>query len=147
MLTFLRRCPTVFLTVLTFSLAGFCYGDKASTQAGSVLAKANLTTVLKVKPNKCIVLHQGQTCYQRLRFSWVVSEGAPYCLFNKTRGEVLLCWQGSRQKYFKYQFESAKSEIFQIRRQGQNKVLAEVKIAVASVYRSKRSSASGWRLF
>lgn len=147
MIKLLPRKTILLLAMLTMGATSFSYGDNSNIPTVSKTVTAPVKTSLTVKPNKCIVLHQGQMCYQRLRFSWAVADNNAYCLFNQTRNEVITCWHDKQLRQFKYRFKSSQSEVFQIRHRDQSKALAEVKVAVASVYRSKRSSSSGWRLF
>ncbi|MGI9295451.1 MAG: DUF3019 domain-containing protein [Pseudomonadales bacterium] len=100
-----------------------------------------------VKPNRCIALHQGQTCYQKLKFHWQTPASGEYCLFQTSEAEPLVCWKGKEKASFMHEFKSDSSIIYQIRIKNQTKSLSSVKVKVAWVYRSSRKSASGWRLF
>jgi len=100
-----------------------------------------------VKPDRCIALHQGQTCYQKLKFHWRTPASREYCLFQLSEAEPLVCWVGKQQASFVQEFKSDRSIIYQIRIKNQNRSLSAVKVKVAWVYRSSRKSASGWRLF
>ncbi len=100
-----------------------------------------------VKPNRCIALHQGQTCYQKLTFHWQTPASGEYCLFQNSKAEPVTCWAGREKKSFIQAFESDSSIIYQIRIKDQTGNLSTVTVKVAWVYRSSRKSASGWRLF
>lgn len=100
-----------------------------------------------VKPSRCIALHRGQTCYQKLKFRWQTPPHGAYCLVRLPDGTPLTCWQGMSQTSFEHEFRSDSSIIYEVRVKNQSRRLAAVKITVAWVYRTSRKSASGWRLF
>jgi len=102
---------------------------------------------LDVKPNRCIALHQGQICYQTLRFQWLTPAIGEYCLYQQAVSEPLLCWSGKKITTVAYEFESDRSLAYQIRRKGEENVLAQAQVKIAWVYKKGRKSASGWRLF
>ncbi len=103
--------------------------------------------VFSVKPDRCIALHQGQVCYQKLKFHWQLPTSGEFCLFQLPQEKPLLCWKAVEQKSFVHEFKSDSSIMYQIRVKNQASSLAAVKVKVAWVYRSSRKSTSGWRLF
>lgn len=102
---------------------------------------------LHVKPNRCIALHKGQVCYQKLKFKWKLSQDDDFCLYQTSKEDPILCWSGSEKSQLEYQFESTTSESFQIRRKNTEDSVAEVKVTLSWVYRTGRKNSSGWRLF
>ncbi|NTS76076.1 DUF3019 domain-containing protein [Catenovulum sp. SM1970] len=101
-------------------------------------------SLLKIKPQKCIALHQGQTCYQTLSIEALVPSNEEYCIFQNN--QEISCWH-ARQHQFEFEFEATQSQMFELRHKVSGQTLAESKVTVAWVYKSKRKSASGWRLF
>ncbi|WP_374693669.1 DUF3019 domain-containing protein [Microbulbifer sp. TB1203] len=102
---------------------------------------------LQVKPQRCVSLHQGQTCYQTLVFYWKTPTDGEYCLYYAHSQTPLTCWQGATQTQYEYEFESSESAEYEIRRNGQVEILGSTKVQVASVYKSPKKSTSRWRLF
>ncbi len=103
--------------------------------------------LLAVKPKKCIALHKGQTCYQKLKFTWSLPKKGQFCLHQYQVNRPVICWANNDLQAYKVQFESNKSERYQIRHEGSSVVLAEVKVRLATVYKQGKKSYSGWRLF
>ena len=107
--------------------------------------KSNPT--LSVKPNKCISLHKGQLCYQKLKFSWDALPPGNYCLYQGGIQEALFCWNSADTRTYRYEFVGRESVVFQVRTEGAEYSFIEAKLSVASVYKKGKKSTSGWRLF
>lgn len=102
---------------------------------------------LQVKPQRCISLHQGQVCYQKLTFNWLTPVTGEFCLSDTETRALLTCWRGEDRTSFEYEFASRESTKFAISFKGQPEALVTVKVQVASVYKSPERSNSRWRLF
>lgn len=102
---------------------------------------------LQVKPQRCISLHEGQVCYQKLTFSWQTPGRGEFCLHDTQASVVLTCWRGDEKTQHEYEFESRESADFAISYKGREEALVKVKVQVASVYKSPERSNSRWRLF
>lgn len=100
-----------------------------------------------VKPNKCIALHKGQLCYQKVRFNWQTLTQQEFCIVRSSDEKAIVCWQGDEKQNHEFKFSAAETETFELREKGSNSSLAEVKIQVAWVYRKSKKSSTGWRLF
>jgi len=118
---------------------------------GSTAAFAQLASekplVFTAKPNKCIALHKGQTCYQKIKFSWGALGQGEYCLYQLSSKQALTCWTNNTRRQFAFEFASADSQEFEIRREDKGVNLAQVKVIIAWVYKTRRKSSSSWRLF
>lgn len=110
-------------------------------------AEVTAGMLLSVKPDKCIALHKGQTCYQKLVFSWRTPIEGEFCLYKVSNKKPLICWTSKGKNKVTVQFESDKSETYQIRMPNDETVLTEVSVRLATVYRQSKKSYSGWRLF
>ncbi len=102
---------------------------------------------LNVKPNRCITLHQGQLCYQKLNFQWQTAGTTQYCLYRADLDGPLLCWEGDDMQQFRYTFESPQGTDFYLVNEDSGEELARITIAVAWVYKSGKKVSTGWRLF
>ncbi len=103
--------------------------------------------LLSVKPDRCIALRQGQYCYQKLEFSWKIAGEKKYCLLIRGRDEPLVCWQGKKLSLFEYELKSTEDQSFILMDLNTGKVLDEVEVDVAWVYKSRKKVSTGWRLF
>lgn len=102
---------------------------------------------LQVKPQRCISLHQGQVCYQKLRFSWRTPASGEFCLHNVRKDVAIICWRGEGSTPYEYEFQADESTEFAINYKGRKEALVKVKVQVASVYKTPEKSSSRWRLF
>lgn len=102
--------------------------------------------VLELKPTRCIALHAGQTCYQTIVFSWDLPAQHNYCLVEESVEKPLHCWLGGGRGRFRHPFASDKNAVYQVLRED-GRIIAEQTMEVSWVYRNKRKSSSGWRLF
>ncbi len=102
---------------------------------------------LSVKPNRCITLNQGQSCYQKLLFTWSTPETGEYCLYQGVNANELICWQGNQIHSFALDFESEQNQYYFIQSKESPEVLAKVQVKVAWIYKSRRGKTSNWRLF
>lgn len=141
-LTTIRAWRSRLLLILLFLFLCLCTLTSRAVQAND-----QLPITLKVKPDKCIALHKGQTCYQKVWFSWRLDSDQQYCLYEVSRKVPLVCWEGSERRSFLYRFESSESRQYQIVQSEERKLIAEVEIVLSWVYRSRRNSSRGWRLF
>jgi len=112
----------------------------------SVFADSNVSS-LSVKPNRCIALHQGQTCYMSLSFQWKTPATGEYCLFDDRKSNPLICWIGDRRLSFKHEFVADSNVVYDIRARNERKSLSQALVKISWVYKSNTESNSRWRLF
>ena len=115
--------------------------------AQPAVAEREDVALLMVKPNRCIALHKGQTCYQKLKFTLRTPASGEYCLYKELTQTPLSCWSGNTVTTYIDQFKSDQNLYYQIRSKEQQEVLGEVEIHVSWVYKSKKRRSSGWRVF
>ncbi len=130
------------LRLRTLFLGLSCIGFAPSIAVGQ-----DLETLLVLKPNRCIALHQGQTCYQEVVFRWEAQDAQHnYCIVEQESQKPLHCWLGGSPGKFAFDFGSDRSTRFQLQRDD-GVVMTELDMVVAWVYKSRRKRGSGWRLF
>jgi hypothetical protein len=112
----------------------------------SLIAHAD-SDQLMIKPNRCIALHEGQVCYQTLKFEWKTQVADTYCLYQQDNKAPLLCWDMHQQARGTLEFESAKTQVFSLQRKRDAKVMAEFTVEVAWVYDASSHRESHWRIF
>ncbi len=101
---------------------------------------------LLLTPARCVALHQGQVCYQRVQISWSSFAAGNYCLFQEATPQPLYCWQEQTQGTFVYEFASDSSLLLQLKNI-QQQVVAESTMEVAWVYKANTRRKTHWRLF
>ncbi len=102
---------------------------------------------LKITPDRCISLHKGQTCYQKITIHWQSAIQADYCLFQKGIVSPLQCWKASRNGELKIDIQSTKPIDYELRRQGEHSPFATSSLSIHWVYKSTKRQKRGWRLF
>lgn len=102
---------------------------------------------LTIKPERCVALRQGQTCYQQVQFNWRSSQKGDFCLINKNQNMTLQCWTQKAKGQFSYDFQAQQSRSYVMRAKDSNIDLALQKITVAWVYKSSKRPKASWRLF
>jgi hypothetical protein len=107
---------------------------------------AELEASLDIKPQTCVSVHQGQTCYVQLIIHWQAGQSGEYCLFSSDQVEALRCWQQTQQGNFVQDIATAESLHFTLKK-GQAVTIAEAELKVSWVYTKKQKSSLSWRLF
>ena len=102
---------------------------------------------LSLSPKRCISMHKGQQCFQKVTVTWVTPEQGEFCLSVNSQEAPLLCWQGRESETFRYTFNGNESLSFQVKEMASGDIVASSLFEVAWVYRSNRSRNSAWRLF
>ncbi len=102
---------------------------------------------LKIIPDRCISLHRGQTCYQKITIHWQSAIKTDYCLFQKGVDSPLKCWKASSYGELKIDFQSDKSIDFELRQKGEHSPVATSSLSIHWVYKSTKKQKRGWRLF
>ncbi|MFT6270474.1 MAG: hypothetical protein ACJAVV_003313 [Alphaproteobacteria bacterium] len=107
---------------------------------------------LNVKPQECVSLYQGQSCYLTLNFVFSAPFAGNYCLYIKGNIEPLQCVSGERQGTFSLEFDTDKNVSFELRNSDEvgdtkNKVLAQAKLTLSWVYKVPNKKRLAWRLF
>jgi hypothetical protein len=115
--------------------------------ASSQLQAQTADNQLRIKPARCIALHEGQTCYQTLKIEWQAEVVDSYCLFQQDAKAPLFCWDNLSLGRITYEFEGEHSSKFFLVRKRDNKTIAEFSVEVAWVYDSRSRRDSHWRIF
>ncbi len=107
---------------------------------------------LSVIPDKCISLVKGQTCYQRVQFSWKsmddIVEDKVICLWREGDSIALSCWEEEVEGDFKYELEAAETTNFYlVAGRERQPILSRATVKISWVYSNRASRSSRWRLF
>ena len=102
---------------------------------------------LQLKPNRCVALHQGQVCYQKVQLSWRAQQPGHYCLFQPNKESPVYCWQGVAAGQYQYEFAGDVSLELQLVNMQTKIPLATATLEVAWVYKANTRRKTHWRLF
>ena len=101
---------------------------------------------IRLKPAKCVSLHQGQVCYADVELSWQSQEKQSYCLLSNTQSKPLACWKNASEGVFSGEVSSNTNVLFTLIKQGDSTPLASAEMKMAWVYKKRRAAVS-WRVF
>ena|GEM_PF-729794 len=119
---------------------------RSQTNSNSQNLQSDIAHLL-AKPERCVALHKGQTCYQKINFNWSVDISGDYCLVEYTSNDIIECWKNSKQGSLKYDMQSTTDLLFYLIEEKTRERIASVKLTVAWVYKKNRQRQTTWRLF
>lgn len=102
---------------------------------------------LQLKPNRCVALHQGQVCYQKIQLSWRVPQVSNYCLYQQHTETPLYCWRNVAAGEYQYEFASDTSTQLQLVNIQTKTTVATAALEVAWVYKANTRRKTHWRIF
>lgn len=144
LLASIRRhiCNALLVLLCAQVLPVSAQGDATITANNTTDKPANL----QLKPGRCVALHQGQVCYQRVQLQWRAQVGN-YCLYQKGAGHPLHCWQNVDAGDYVYAFASDTSVQLQLIDTQTQAIVAQAELEVAWVYKANTRRKTQWRLF
>ncbi len=99
---------------------------------------------LKVSPQRCVTLREGQRCYVKLRFEWLAPSVEKACVY-RAESTLLQCWTEDALSPFVIPLTLSEDTDFLLLTPD-GTLLGTVQVTVSWVYRKKRSRRR-WRLF
>ena len=138
----LRSLLTITLAISSSFIAADLLAEEGSQQAIN-----SQESYLKVSPERCVALREGQICYQNIVLDWQTVNKGNYCLFFKDNSRPLRCWSNLNQAQFKMDFQSKQSKRFVLKTKDSARGVASVEVSVAWVYGNKKRRRASWRLF
>ncbi len=114
--------------------------------AAEAAAPQPASASLILSPSRCVALHQGQVCYQRVQISWSSSRAGDYCLYPQDQLAPLHCWQQQSEATLDVEFAADQSRQYVLKDQ-QGQALADATLEVAWVYKANTRRKTHWRLF
>ncbi|WP_340676706.1 DUF3019 domain-containing protein [Paraglaciecola sp.] len=115
--------------------------------AATSLVPSDQTNELHIKPNTCVSLHQGQTCFVNLTISWNMANSNDYCLYSSAQPTPIKCWIASNQGVITQDFSAEQTLHFYLKLDKSNTVVAESELSISWVYKKQQKSRLTWRLF
>lgn len=125
----------LLLFVVTLSAANAA-GNDAKNQA-----------IMKVSPEQCVGMQQGQACYVSVQLNWQVDVPGNYCLFKEGDSTALYCWLNVSNGEFTKAFNSRVNLSFSLKRQNESIMLATAVVKMAWVHKKKGQPRKSWRIF
>jgi len=97
-------------------------------------------------PEQCVTLRQGRSCFATVELQWQSPSKQSFCLYQEGEEKQLGCWKNSNHVQIKIDFESNKSVKYQLRKEVNNKVVAEAQVEVSWQHKNTARKRR-WRLF
>lgn len=103
--------------------------------------------ILKLTPQQCVALTQGQKCYVDATLLWETANKGNYCLYSSQQAEPLFCWQQKRQGQFKSEVGADKNVVFSLRLENSEQDTASQQLKVTWVHQKRGQPRLWWRIF
>ncbi len=102
--------------------------------------------VFTALPEQCVTLRQGRSCFATVELQWQSPSKQSFCLYQEGEEKQLGCWKNSNNVQIKIDFESNKSVKYQLRKEVNNKIVAEAQVEVSWQHKNTARKRR-WRLF
>lgn len=126
------------LILLELSLLMLCNSEKVAAEP---------IDVLRVTPEQCVALTQGQQCYVDATLIWRVPTIDNYCLFSSQQQKPLACWQQQNTGQFRQEFNATKNIVFTLKLESTLEVIARQQLKVTWVHQKRGQPRTWWRVF
>jgi hypothetical protein len=113
----------------------------------SVANATEINASMKVSPQQCVAMRQGQACYVTVELSWQVDTPGNYCLYTTGDVKALNCWLNTTTGELKKSFDSKVNIEFSLRRQNESLPVATAVVKMAWVHKKKGQPRKSWRIF
>ena len=113
----------------------------------SVANATDIQASVKVSPEQCVAMRQGQVCYVSVQLSWQVDTPGNYCLYTAGESKALNCWINTAAGELKKSFDSKINLEFSLRRQNESLSIATAVVKMAWVHKKKGQPRKSWRIF
>ena len=113
----------------------------------SVANATDIQASMKVSPEQCVAMRQGQVCYVSVQLSWQVDTPGNYCLYTVGESKALNCWINTAAGELKKSFDSKINLEFSLRRQNDSISLTTAVVKMAWVHKKKGQPRKSWRIF
>lgn len=116
----------------------------------AISSVANATEIqasMKVSPEQCVAMRQGQACYVSVELSWQVDTPGNYCLYTSGSSKALNCWVNTTTGELKKSFDTKVNVEFSLRHQNESLSVATAVVKMAWVHKKKGQPRKSWRIF
>lgn len=126
------------LTLFNVSLIFLTLSSKAASAEN---------VILKLSPEQCVALTQGQKCYVDATLNWQLPKEGNYCLYSSQHTKAISCWRQKKSGQHNQEFASDKNIKFTLRVEGSEKAIASKQLKVTWVHQKKGQPRMWWRIF
>lgn len=112
-----------------------------------VAKEVNKEYSLKIEPEQCVAMRQGQLCYADVIMNWKAEDSGNYCLFSSLQPSALRCWSNSKSGKHEQEISSDENIIFSLKKQGSLNDLITQELEMAWVYDKSTRKNISWRMF
>ncbi|WP_291613923.1 DUF3019 domain-containing protein [Colwellia sp.] len=113
----------------------------------SVANATEIQASMKVSPEQCVAMRQGQACYVSVQLTFQVATPGNYCLYTSGADKALNCWENTTEGELKKSFDSKVNLEFSLRRQNDSLSVATAVVKMAWVHKKKGQPRKSWRIF
>lgn len=121
-------------------------GKQVSANELTVTNDNDNEVVFTALPEQCVTLRQGRNCFATVELQWKSPSKQSFCLYQEGEEKQLGCWKNNDNVQIKIDFESNKSIKYQLRKEVNNKVVAEAQVEVSWQHKNTARKRR-WRLF
>lgn len=108
---------------------------------------AGADQTLKIVPEQCVALTQGQNCFVDATLTWTSNTIGDYCLFSSQQVKPLMCWLQKKEGKFSNEFSDNKSIVFTLKTGNKNQVKSTKILKVTWVHQKRGQPRMWWRIF
>jgi hypothetical protein len=102
---------------------------------------------LKLSPDQCVALTQGQKCYVDVTLSWTLPTAGDYCLYSSQQDGALYCWRKKHRGELSKEFVSDKTIKFRLINERNKQLMLSQELKVTWVHQKKGQPRMWWRIF
>ncbi|OUR78985.1 hypothetical protein A9Q75_12550 [Colwellia psychrerythraea] len=124
----------------------YCLLVCKQVSANELAVSDNNKVVFTALPEQCVTLRQGRSCFATVELQWKSPSKQSFCLYQEGEKKQLACWKNSNNVQIKIDFESNKSVKYQLRKEVNDKVVAEAQVEVSWQHKNTARKRR-WRLF
>lgn len=124
----------------------YCLLVCKQVSANELAVSDNSKVVFTALPEQCVTLRQGRSCFATVELQWKSPSKQSFCLYQEGEKKQLGCWKNSNHVQIKIDFESNKSVKYQLRKEVNDKVVAEAQVEVSWQHKNTARKRR-WRLF
>ncbi|MBQ4813237.1 hypothetical protein A7985_12980 [Pseudoalteromonas luteoviolacea] len=102
------------------------------------------TAPFMLKPDQCVALEQGQSCFIDIEVQWQTELKGDFCLFvDDVKAQ---CWQSTQAGLWKNELEM-KTDVAVSLKDSNHQMIYSGKVKYAWIYKKRKNKAVRWRMF
>jgi len=97
-----------------------------------------------IRPDQCVALEQGQSCFIDITVRWQTEIKGNYCLFiDEVKSH---CWQSAKAGAWKNELEMTRDVVLSLK-DSEHQLIYSGKVQYAWIYKKRKNKAVRWRMF